>query len=470
MSAATTKETHMTSSRPRTGWPGAVRAWTVGTLLTAAAMGGFVAGVTPASAVEGDLGSDLVGWWKLDETTGTVAADSSGNGRDGAVTGAATWNGGDGFTFSGGSASGGNAITLPNDLLLGLEDVTVDFDVWVDPTLTSGNWFMYNLGNSATWPNGTGYLFTTNDSSNRLRSTIAEGGFATEQSAARTGRMPTGQWRHVTYSIDGGTIASPGSARMYEDGVLVATNANLTTNPGLMGEPNGTTTKNVLGRSAYGGDLSFKGRLRDFRIYSRALTGAEAAAAAEDTNTEAVEADAAALTLGDTSAVVANLALPATGTNGSTISWATSDASVVTAAGVVTRPAYGEPAGTATLTATVTRGTVSRTKEVTVTVPAEEQTDEGKAQDAVAAVELVHADDVRGNLTLPSEGLHGTTLAWDSSDHDVVSDTGEVTRPAHGTPPADVTPTVTATRASATASRSMVVRVQPKPAPADSEA
>ena len=72
----------------------------------------------------------------------------------------------------------------------GLVDVTVDFDVWVDPTLTSGNWFMYNLGNSATYPNGTGYLFTTNDSSNPLRSTIAENGYATEQSAARAGRMP----------------------------------------------------------------------------------------------------------------------------------------------------------------------------------------------------------------------------------------------------------------------------------------
>ena len=36
--------------------------------------------------------------------------------------------------------------------------MTVDFDVWVDPAL-SGNWFMFNLGNTATYPNGTGYLF-----------------------------------------------------------------------------------------------------------------------------------------------------------------------------------------------------------------------------------------------------------------------------------------------------------------------
>ncbi len=40
-----------------------------------------------------------------------------------------------------------------------------------------------------------------------------------------------------------------------------------------------------------------------------------------------------------------------------------------------------------------------------MTVLAEEQDDAGKAQAAVDAVELVHPDDVRGNLTLPASGL-----------------------------------------------------------------
>lgn len=436
----------------------------------AAAAGGLAAtGTAPATAVEGDLATDLVGWWKLDETSGTVAADSSGHGRHGTVAGAASWNGGDGFVFSGGSASSGNAITLPNDLLSGLEDVTVDFDVWVDPTLTSGAWFMYNLGNAATYPNGTGYLFTTNDTSNRLRSTIAENGFTTEQSASRPGRVPTGQWRHITYSIDGGTVGASGAARVYEDGVLVASNTDLTTNPSLLGEPDGATTRNVLGRSAYAGDLSFKGRLRDFRLYSRALTGAEAAASAEDTNTAAAEAGAAALTLGDTGAVVADLTLPATSSTGTTVAWASSDPAVVSAAGAVTRPAYGADDATVTLTATVTRGAVSRTRDFTVTVLAEEQDDQGKAQDAVAAVELVDPGDVRGNLTLPTTGRHATTLAWTSGDPAVVTATGEVTRPAYGDPAVDVTMTVTATRNGATASRDLVLHVQPMPEPADYE-
>jgi hypothetical protein len=467
--ASTTKgSTSMTRTRLRR----AARAWTIGALALAASMGGVVAGVGPASGVEGDLGTDLVGWWKLDETTGTVAADSSGNGRNGTVTGTAGWNSGDGFTFGGGANSGGNAVKLPDNLLSGLDNVTVDFDVWVDPVL-SGNNFIFNLGNTATWPNGNGYLFVTDrDASSRLRATIAEagGGNGGEQSASRAGGLTRGVWKHVTYSITGGTAAAPGQAHVYEDGVLVASNTNLTTKPSLMGDPDGTTTHNYLGRSAYAGDRSFQGKLRDFRIYSRALTGAEAAASAEDTNTAAAEADRDALSLGDTSAVVANLTLPATGPTGTTVTWLSSNPAVVGNDGVVHRPSFGQPAGTATLTATVTRGPVSRTKEFAVTVLAEEQDDAGKAQAAVAAIELVHPDDVRGNLTLPASGLHDTAFTWASSDPAVVSTTGVVTRPEHGEQAVDVALTVTGSRNAATAQRSIVVRVQPLPEAAEKEA
>ncbi len=82
------------------------------------------------------LADGLIAHYPLTETSGTNAADTSGNGNDGTVSGTASWNGGDGFTFSGGASSAGNAIALPNDLLSGKDDVTVDFDVLVDPTLT----------------------------------------------------------------------------------------------------------------------------------------------------------------------------------------------------------------------------------------------------------------------------------------------------------------------------------------------
>lgn len=456
----------MTRTHPRRHWRGALAG-----LATAIAVAATLAGPVPARA-EGepvDTDTGLIARWKLDETSGTVAADSSGNGRDGTVTGTASWASGDGFTFSGGSNSSGNAIRLPDNLLAGVNDLTVDFDVWVDPTL-AGNWFMYNLGNQATYPNGTGYLFTTNDAQGRYRSTIAEAGFVTEQSTARTGRLTTGSWKHVTYTIDGGTPGAPGKARLYDDGVLVASNDNLTTGPALLGTPDGTTTLNVLGRSAYSGDLSFKGKLRDFRLYDRVLTAEESASLAGDVVTPALDADAAALTLGDTSAVVADLALPATGASATTtVTWSSSNPAVVGDDGTVTRPAHGSAPVDTTLTATLARGAETRTRTFEVTVLPEELDDAGKAQEAVAAVALVHPDDVRGNLTLPATGLHGSTLAWSSSAPDVVSNTGEVTRPAFGDSPVDVALTVTATTGTATASRDIVVRVQPAPEAPDYE-
>ena len=35
--------------------------------------------------------ANLVGWWKFDETSGTIAHDASGNGNDGALKGDPMW-------------------------------------------------------------------------------------------------------------------------------------------------------------------------------------------------------------------------------------------------------------------------------------------------------------------------------------------------------------------------------------------
>ena len=101
----------------------------------AVALAGVVA-ATPATAADGP-DDGLVARYALDETSGTVAADSSGHGRDGTVLGASTWAGGDGFTFAGGAGGSGNAIDLPDGLLTGLDTVSVDLDVNIDPTLAN---------------------------------------------------------------------------------------------------------------------------------------------------------------------------------------------------------------------------------------------------------------------------------------------------------------------------------------------
>jgi len=69
----------------------------------------------------------------------------------------------------------------------------------------------------------------------------------------------------VAISRTGAVISNPGPDVIFVPGDRVA----------VIGEPDGTTTRNYLGRSAYPGDLSFKGKIRDFRLYDRVLTDPE---------------------------------------------------------------------------------------------------------------------------------------------------------------------------------------------------
>ncbi len=65
---------------------------------------------------------------------------------------------------------------------------------------------------------------------------------------------------------------------------------------------------------------------------------------------------------------IADLSLPTTGSKGATITWASSDASIIDASGVVTRPSIGESNQVVTLQATVVLGDVRETKTFNVTV------------------------------------------------------------------------------------------------------
>lgn len=88
--------------------------------------------------------------------------------------------------------------------------------------------------------------------------------------------------------------------------------------------------------------------------------------AADPDDASAVAKAAETLTLGDTSSVKRNLELPATGKRGTAITWASSDPTLVGSDGKVYPAAQVDK--TATLTATITRGGQSATKDFTVNV------------------------------------------------------------------------------------------------------
>ncbi|MBW8730851.1 MAG: LamG domain-containing protein, partial [Terrabacter sp.] len=345
--------------------------------------------VTASPSAAATLDEGLVARYPLTQTTGTTATDSSGHGRDATVSGDTTWTGSQGLRLGGTNGH----LRLPNDLMRGLTDITVSTQVRIDPAQATP-YFVWGLGNTTSGA-GNGYLFTTG---NAYRTSIASGNWSTEQTTTAGRNVDRDQWRTLTYTLGGGT------GILYEDGVEVGRRTGITITPGSIG--GGTTTANYLGRSVYTDDRYLRGDVRDFRVYDRALAPDEVKALGAETAALRVSADAAALGLGDTTAVTDDLSLSPRGAGGSTISWSSSDESVVATDGTVTRPVPGAGNATVTLTATIAYAAASATKSFTVTV-LQDSTDQAKVDAALAAVSIPDADAVHGNLTLPTSGARG---------------------------------------------------------------
>lgn len=438
--------THLARPRPRARrWAGRLAGLTAVSLFL-----GLTAPVTSATAADTvDITDGLALWYKLDAASGSTVADASGNGRDGTVNGTADWSSpGQGLAFNGSDTY----VKVPNDVMKGMSAITVSTDVLIDAT-QSTPYFIYGFGNSS-GSSGNGYLFTTGNS---LRTSIATGNWSTEQTTKPSDahNLTRAVWKHLTYTQTGSTGV------LYEDGVEVGRNTAVTIPPGAIGS--GTTTANYIGKSVYSGDKLFKGRMRDFRVYDRALDASEVERLSLPVATQGVADDKAALDLGDTTAVTADLDLPRTGTaGGSTITWASDNTAAVSDTGKVTRPAAGEPNAHATLTATLKKGTVTDTRTFDVTVlPAFD--DKTATERAAQALTVHNLDDVRGNLTLPADGDYGTKVAWSSARSDVITDDGVVHRPAHGDGTTTVELTATVTKGEASTTRTFTAKVPELP-------
>lgn len=417
---------------------------------TVALVAGLLLALPQAAAAAEDVTDGLVLRYDLTQASGTVVTDTSGNGKDGTLTGGGTWTGATGLALDGVD----DHVKLPNNIMAGLSSITVSVDVYIESTQATP-FFIWGLGNPATSGAGTGYLMA---SGNAFRAAATTGNWSGEKVTAKApaGNLARGVWKTVTYTQTGTT------GTLYEDGAQVGQNTAVTVLPSAIG--GGTTTNNVLGESNYATDNTLKGKLKNFRIYNRALTPMEVSAISL-TDENRLSSDTAALSLGDLSAVTSNLTLPTTGPFGSTISWASSDSAVISTSGVVTRPGALEDPANVTLTATLTRGSGTATKTFEATVLPEED-DQAKADDAAAALTLVHPDDVRGHLTLPDSGNHGATVTWSSSAPEIVADDGIVNRPTPGSGDAEVTLTATVTVGGASATRPFALTVREAPAPA----
>jgi hypothetical protein len=194
--------------------------------------------------------SGLVGWWKLDESAGLTAADSSGNGNNGTLT-AGTWQ------PAGGKIAGAlhlNAFDVVNcgaAASLNTPSVTVAF--WMKPD---------SLGNvipvdKLPTTGSVGYAVKLRDTGTIWFRVGAEGGPALDVYGG-SNIYTNGVWTHVACSFD----AATGNMRMYINGIVEGH------------QPTYSVTLNASNTTFRMGSTveQYAGLLDDVRIYDHALT------------------------------------------------------------------------------------------------------------------------------------------------------------------------------------------------------
>ncbi|WP_394554835.1 immunoglobulin-like domain-containing protein [Agromyces sp. MMS24-JH15] len=423
------------------------RRWIAGATGALLAAGSLtLTGPLAASAIEP---GSLLASYDFSETSGTVAHDLSGGGRDGAVVGGEAWRGG----FM--QFTGSNYVKLPDGLLQGRSAATIVVET--SPTALSGAKFLWNIGGSGEGATGQFFIQPV-----APRVAISKTNWSGEQTVTSTTKLAEGRWQSVAATIAKNADGTTSTLRLFIDGVQVAEKTNSTTNLSDLT----THTLNFLGKSAYTADSLYQGGVSSFRVYSEALTAQDLAGLADADASAAASETVAALDLDavntqDLDAVETKLVLPTAGS----VTWTSSPAGVVGADGTVTRQSSDTQV---TLTATAAVRGKTAAKDFTVTVLAA-PTPAQAAQRDLDAIALPNADDVRSDLTLPTTGARfGSSLSWSSSAPGIVDVAGTATvAPGVVTRPGDrdttVVLTVTAANGGATATREIPLTVRKAP-------
>lgn len=253
------------------------------------------------------LADSPLGYWKLDEASGTTCADSSGNGRD------LTYGGSPNFRNSGPPIVGGTSYAVGLDGVNG-EGATASYASWMLPTSFSLECWVRSTASSG-YPAIFGVANGRADSgqfilyirSGTIKATFTNT-FAASSEVTTGSGMTDGNWRHVVVTHD----SSSGDLILYINGSSVASNSRTGTpqsvsQPISIGGCGSTTDSNwfsgdIAHCAYYGTALSAARVLAHYEAASGiTLAGAAVASAAATGNL--VETG---LNLGGTAGVVAS--------------------------------------------------------------------------------------------------------------------------------------------------------------------
>ncbi|WP_255951039.1 glycoside hydrolase family 127 protein [Streptomyces odontomachi] len=210
---------------------------------------------------------EFAAWHRFDETSGSTAADATGNGKTAHLVGGAAWlaagQTGGAVTLDGTDGH----VALADDLLAGASAYSLAG--WVRLDGQPDAWTrIFDIGSGTT----ANLFLTPCSDTGTLRYAITVGGGGAEQ-RIDADPLPTDRWVHVAVTYGAGT------AVLYVDGAEAGRNTAVTVEPKHFGNHMRSA---YLGRSQYP-DPYLKGALDDFRVYGRTLSGTEVAALAAPT-------------------------------------------------------------------------------------------------------------------------------------------------------------------------------------------
>jgi hypothetical protein len=206
--------------------------------------------------------SALVGYWKLNEGAGTVAADSSGRGNTGTLTGSTTWVAG---AFGGALGFDGSSgyVRIPDSASLE-PAAQVAVAAWIRNAGSPGD-FKYVVAKGAAGCVAASYGLYTGPGGGLEFYVSRNHGSVFARSPDAGAGMWDGKWHLAVGTFDGSAI------RLYVDGVQVASGTNY---PGALEYP--LSSSNDLFIGDYPGcpteAYAFKGDIEDVTVWNQALS------------------------------------------------------------------------------------------------------------------------------------------------------------------------------------------------------
>ena len=359
--------------------------------------------------------------------------DVSGNSHDGLLknfTDAdfATENGDTALNFDGTE----KYVEIPSGVIKGAGKESFTLEATYTDGRQGGSWLL-TLGTTVgKWPDVKNYLFvspysTQTDYNGKMLGAIKDGETEKryDKDTALTGDAEGKNI--VTVVFDNGNVT------YYLNGEKSSTTESGFKIQDLLNANSTDTCIGYIGRSLYTDDKYFKGSLSEFKVYETALTE-EQVTSIHSEKAVAWEAEKKVLRVKKAlletmlngnkgiDEVSADLAFPAD-MEGIGLTWTSSDTNVVAADGKVHATAEGQKV-TVKVTGTLDSVTFEEQWELNVI------TAEGAEYKAFETITIPNADDIKGNITLASEGAAGSPIVWTSSNEAVINPAAQGAKPA----------------------------------------